>query len=353
MPLLIRDGVRLENVLTPHGVSDHPYIGTRAISKDGAGTVITAVRSSPGYLITLSRLPINDKVNPCCDLPCPIPTDTVTVTIGEGQPLISDDGTPWFPRMGVGKTLYDHRLSFPFRYENKIDVPPYWVGAILSRGCSMNDDVTIPVPSLRHYEVMALYNTRFYHIDSVRRGPLYDGTTGSNNLMAGTYGFQSFLNYQGRPDLSLDLEALDVLGTPWSKAHIPSNYQHATYDERLAFLRGVMDYRGTVNKGVAQLMITSRPMLEDLHYLVRRLGGNTSIKTCGCCDDPCGWLVDIYLPNGESPFHVTPIGYKSPIQVKAPPWVVIGIELTDGPILVGSVPAGNYYIYPDVLVGSG
>ena len=113
-----------------------------------------------------------------------------------------------------------------------------------------------------------------------------------------------------------------------------------------------MDYRGTVtDKGIAQVLITSRQMLEDLHYLVRRLGGWTHITTCGCCNDPCGWLVDILLPNGESPFHVTPPTYIPPTQVVIPPWRVTSIEAIGGPIQTGKVSPGSvYFIYPDVLV---
>jgi hypothetical protein len=261
--------------------------------------------------------------------------------------------------MGVGATLYTHLPAFTFRYENTIDVPPYWAGALLARGCSTNGEVTIPIPSRTHYEVMEGYNTQFYYLDRVPKAALptyhlcYDGGITRAPTMPGIYGFISYITYEGRPELSLDLEAIGILGTPWSRAHIPSNYQHAVYWERLAFLRGVMDYRGTVtDKGVAQLFVTSRVMLEDLHYLVRRLGGWANTTTCGCCDDPCGWLVDILLPNGESPFHVTPDGYRTPVEVVIPPWVVTGIEATTGPIVVGNVtPGGSYFIYPDVLVG--
>lgn len=348
----------LENVLTPYGLADHPYIGTRTLYPSGDGR-FTTISTAPGYLITLSRQLLSTH-NPCCKvLPCPSPTDTVTIPLGGGQSLITAAATPWYPAMGVGVTLYTHYPAFTFRYENTIDVPPYWAGALLAKGCSTNGDVTIPIPSRTHYEVMEGYNTQFYYVDRIPKAPL--STNHCTNTepikaptMPGVYGFISYLIYEeGRPELSLDLEAIRILGTPWSRAHIPSNYQHAVYWERLAFLRGVMDYRGTVtDKGVAQLFVTSRTMLEDIHYLVRRVGGWTNIITCGCCDDPCGWLVDILLPNGESPFHVTPEDYKAPDRVLIPPWVVTGIEATAEPIVVGNVTPGNsYFIYPDVLVG--
>jgi hypothetical protein len=344
----------LENVLTPYGIAPHPYVGTRAMSPQGGGK-FTSVTSGPGYLITLTRLPPITKQS-CCDVPCPIPTDTYIIPIGVNQALQLTKGGLWYPRMGTGVKLYTHLPPFTFKYENTIDVPPYWAGALLAKGCSTDAGITIPIPSREHYEVIENYNTQFYYIDRMPREALPHKRCEPPNqkvaTMAGVYSFTSYLIYDGRPELSLDLEAVGILGVPWSKACIPSNYQHAVYWERLAFLRGVMDYRGSVtDKGVAQILVTSKRMLEDLHYLVRRLGGWTHASTCGCCDDPCGWLVDILLPNGESPFHVTPATYIPPTSIIIPPWVVTAIEYTSEVIVVGQVsPGSTYFIYPDVLV---
>ncbi|WOL31390.1 hypothetical protein [Microcoleus phage My-WqHQDG] len=351
MPLLTEQ--LLENVLTSYGVAPHPYIGTRAISPQG-DTRFTSINSGPGYLITLTRpAPI---IKPCCDISCSIPTDTVTIPLREGQSLTTATDS-WYPRMGVGARLYTHIPPFTFKYENTIDVPPYWAGALLAKGCSRDDAITIPIPSRDHYEVMENYNTQFYYLNRIPLEALphksCDEPLPKAATMPGVYGFISYLTYDGRPELSLDLQAVGILGTTWNRAYIPSNYQHAVYWERLAFLRGVMDYRGTVtDKGVAQLLVTSKQMLEDLHYLVRRLGGWTKATTCGCCEDPCGWLVDILLPGGESPFHVTPQSYIGPSSIVIPPWIVTGIKAVAGPIVGGMVsPGGVYFIYPDVLVG--
>lgn len=352
---LVTDMPILENILTPYGVAPHPYLGTVALSEQG-DTRFTSTNEGPGYIVTLTRQP-PPTTRSCCSPPCPTPTDTVTIPLREGQSLIGVAG-PWYPRMGVGATLYTHIPAFTFRYENTIDVPPYWAGALLAKGCSTERDISIPIPSRQHYEVMENYNTQFYYLNRIPLEVLPTKPCGGEPLpkaatMPGMYGFISYRTYNGRPELSLDLEAVGILGTDWSKAYIPSNYQHAVYWERLAFLRGVMDYRGTVtDKGVAQLLVTSKQMLEDLHYLVRRLGGWTYITTCGCCHDPCGWLVDILLPGGESPFYVTPQGYIGPSSVTIPPWIVTGIEAVEGPVVGGMVsPGGVYFIYPDVLVG--
>lgn len=348
----------LENVLTAYGLAPHPYVGTNSLYPSGDSRFITTT-VGPGYLITLTRQLTTRQHNPCCKaLPCPPPTDTTTIPVGEGQALITG-GEPWYPRTGTGISLYTHVDPFNFRYENTIDVPPYWAGALLAKGCSTNGEVAVPIPSRSHYDVMEGYNTQFYYLDRVPRAalptdhPCYTGSSIKASTMPGVYGFISRLIYEeDRPELSLDLEAIGILGIPWSRAFIPSNYQHAVYWERLAFLRGVMDYRGTItDKGVAQLFVTSRRMLEDCHYLVRRLGGYTDITTCGCCEDPCGWLVDILLPNGESPFHVTPEDYVPPSIVTIPPWVVTDIRTSTEPISVGKVsPGTSYFIYPDVLV---
>lgn len=352
-----------ENILTPYGLAPHPYIGTRALTPT-ADARFTSVSSGPGYLITLTRE--RDAPTGCCTkAPCILPTDTVTIPLGGGQALVTDGGALWYPHMGVGVRLYTHTPPYTFRYENTIDVPPYWAGALLAKGCSTNDVVTVPIPTREHYEMLEASNTQFYYIDRIPRAPLpnsdrypidcmYDAPPWERiSTMPGVYGFISYLTYEGRPELSLDLEAVGILGLPWMRAFIPSNYQHAVYWERLAFLRGVMDYRGAVtDKGVAQLFVTSKTMLVDLHYLVRRLGGWTNITTCGCCDDPCGWLVDILLPNGESPFYVTPSGYVPPVGIYIPPWVVTAIEASPEPVVAGSVtPGASYFIYPDVLVG--
>ena len=346
----------LENILTPYGVAPHPYIGTSAVTPQGTAK-FTSITLSPGYLITLMRHVPTAHVKACCTLPCPTPIDTVKVPIAEGQPLIGVNGL-WYPYMGVGAILYTHIPPFTFKYENTIDVPPYWAGALLAKGCSTGTSITLPIPSREHYEVVENYNTQFYYVNRRPLSPIPPTNKcmepmGGEATGPGIYGFTSYLIYNGRPELSLDLEAIGIFGIPWGRAFIPSNYQHAVYWERLAFLRGVMDYRGTVtDKGVAQVFITSRQMLEDLYYLVRRLGGWTNVTTCGCCDDPCGWLVDILLPNGESPFHVTPPTYIPPAQVVIPPWKVTGIEATVGPVQTGNVsPGSTYFIYPDVLVG--
>ena len=343
----------LENVLTPYGVSPRSYVGVRAISRDGDVRFIST-NPGPGYLITLTRK-LTAPIKPCCTPPCPIPVDSITIPLREGSALIDALGKPIPPRVGL--TLYTHIPPFTFKYENTIDVPPYWAGALLAKGCSKDDAITIPIPTREHFEVMENYNTQFYYINRVPTEalptPLCVEPIPRAATMPGVYGFTSYLTYTGRPELSLDLEAIGILGMTWSHAYIPSNYQHAVYWERLAFLRGVMDYRGTVtDKGVAQLFIISAAMLEDLHYLVRRLGGWTTITTCGCCDDVCGWLVNILLPNGESPFHVTPEGYIAPTSVMIPPWVVTNVESSDRVTAGGMVsPGSTYFIYPDILVG--
>jgi hypothetical protein len=100
--------------------------------------------------------------------------------------------------------------------------------------------------------------------------------------------------------LRVALEKLGVCVLAQDKK-IPAAYKHASYDQRLELLRGLMDTDGTVRKRVYHVefgAVASKQLAEDVCDLVRSLGGVTRVKPQQYAAQPgkTYWRVAVNLP---------------------------------------------------------
>lgn len=231
-----------------------------------------------------------------------------------------------------------------YRIISKIDIPSYWYAALLAGGClNGSDPPTIETPSPAHWSVMDSYNTNSYRIN---RTPT---TVGGS-----TYSFTSYKSFGGISEMFLDLGNLESTRVDWYHAFVPDNYRYGITQDRIAFVQGLMDYRGWVDeKGNANILIKSESLHNSLHWLVRSLGGWTTSQRVPNCDETnVGWKMTIYLPRYIYPFGVPRDGYI-PTMVTIPPWRVI--EVLESPIEVFksiSTTSGDYMYLPDVIARS-
>jgi len=77
------------------------------------------------------------------------------------------------------------------------------------------------------------------------------------------------------------LNELSLLGTNSHNKFIPKIYlDHASKDQKIRLLQGLMDTDGTVGKnGAVTFCSTSKQLIEDVQYLIRSIGGKAKISS--------------------------------------------------------------------------
>lgn len=101
----------------------------------------------------------------------------------------------------------------------------------------------------------------------------------------------------------------------FNNKHVPENYLHATVQDRLALLQGLMDTDGTTSAhtGSAIFTSTNRNLIESVAELSRSLGGSARIgsplrKTYTHNEEKrvgkVAWNVTIKLPENMNPFRL-------------------------------------------------
>lgn len=296
------------------------------------------IRETKYYLLKLERE--LDPISTCCDYSYSDYPYKLEVQVSEYQYLRLLNGSYIKP----GQSLYE-KLWVPKQTEYKIvtlfDVPPYWYAALLGAGCAGNEDPPlISFPNLEYRGVMEAYNTESYYV-------------GLNTNSGGYTPLISYKQFSGRSELWRDLNNLEYTDTTWWNAFIPTPYKFGVWEDRLLFIKGLMDYKGWVDPltGRAKILITSKLLHDDLHWLVRSVGGWTNTEVVGCSKPASNWLMEILLPDYIHPFGVARDNYI-PHIVQVPPWKIVSVEdIEPGEYKTVTMQSQNgYSLFGEVIV---
>lgn len=214
--------------------------------------------------------------------------DVYEVTFFDGRKTRVDENHLWkcfyvntskHRRWAVRNTLEVKRLISmpnPRVYIDLIDpeegddvnlpIPPYTLGAILGDGSTRSNNVVIYKPDMELFD-----NIRAELLDNHN---LNERETG-NGCRA-----MSITN-EKYGDINKYREALKINGLmgkrSWEK-YIPHEYLHASREQRLHLLQGLMDTDGTITTAKSSsYSTTSYRLALEVQYLVRSLGGLASI----------------------------------------------------------------------------
>ena len=162
------------------------------------------------------------------------------------------------------------RIDYP---EKQLPIEPYLLGALLADGFYSHTNPTGAMLS--------------YHADDQF---IYDKC--AELLPAGCkYAANRYTSANGKQVYIIGIRpALDGLGlgaTYSGERFIPKEYLTASFDQRLALLRGLMDCDGSIrSRNRKQYSTTSARLRDDIHELVVTLGGTTSVCTNARPDKP-------------------------------------------------------------------
>lgn len=310
---------------TPLGFKNYQYLkpGDKLMVVDppilspGAISFVGDIRETKYYLLHLERdiaLPYN-----CCKHQYLGEPYQLDVQVSEYQYLKLLDGSFTKPEDSLNQRLWVPKSS-DYGIMTLFDVPPYWYSALLGAGCAGNEDPPlISFPNSEYRELMARFDTRSYYVGPSERDytPLV-----------------SYKYFSGKSELWRDLNNLEYTDTSWWNAFIPTVYKFGVFEDRLWFVKGLMDYKGWVDgiTGKSKILITSKMLHDDLFWLVRSIGGWAETETLGCSGAEGGWLMTVYLPDYIHPFGVARDNYI-PTVIDVPPWKVKRVE---------SIEAGSY-----------
>lgn len=313
-----------DHLLSP----DLPYLGHDPI------TFVGEIKETKYYKLYLER----DMATPfnCCEGTYNGYPYKLETTVSQYQELFNIKQQYIPPAQSLGERLWVPKGT-ELKIQTLFDVPPYWYAALLGGGCAGTEDPPlISFPSQEYKSLMERFNTDSYYVGLL---PNHDGTTP----------LISYKQFSGRSELWRDLDNLEYTNTSWWNAFVPTVYKFGILPDRLLFVQGLMDYKGWVEDGEAKIVVTSKMLHDDLHWLVRSLGGWTESKPVGCSD--IGWVMTIYLPNYMHPFGVARDEYI-PTIIEAPPWVVKRVEeLPPGPYKqVLTTARWGYSLFGEVIV---
>lgn len=144
-------------------------------------------------------------------------------------------------------------------FEQKIDFDPYFLGYYIGDGCFQRFSITVG-------------NQDKDEVYQIFREHIGDDFKTSYHKDRNVWSFY-ICN-------ELRRKSRDILGTCNSdKKFIPNEYLFNTLENRIALLQGLMDSDGYVDKkGICAITTKSKKLAENVYFLVRSLGGNSSIR---------------------------------------------------------------------------
>lgn len=196
-------------------------------------------------------------------------------------------------------------LSQPVQFKpQKIKTDPYLLGALLGNGCVRehsiqlisNDSETINRVSGLIDKSLKIWKTssRKYHYNIVQKKPKQHGDI--RNKLVG------------------DLKILGLSGKRSYEKFIPESYKINSTETRIAVLQGLMDTDGYADKrtGTCNYATASKQLCDDIVFIVRSLGGVTSVHTKKPTYTYKGqklkgrisYIITIKLPNSIAPFRL-------------------------------------------------
>lgn len=222
----------------------------------------------------------------------------------------------WFPPLSdkrscvcKQKPILEHRYELrqvlyymPFTYY-KLGFPPYWLGVFVNRGsvsCNNVASVCIePDLALR----MRHQDTWDFYLNDV---PVHNGGVIGNEDLESSSTYKYVFDYREgiNTDVERELKNLQV----WDKARedmfIHPSYLFSSFDQRVSLIQGIMDSSGYVDPidKKAKARLYSRPLVENLIFLVRTIGGYAREVTNRCSTYP--YVVEVHMPYPEYPFSL-------------------------------------------------
>ncbi len=253
-------------VLTPHGFVDMGSlkIGDEVVGSDGKGHRVLGVY--PQGEKDVFRVTFRDgSTTRCCD-------DHLWFTQTRGE---RDRGLT-----GAVRTLRDIRRTLrygthfnhgaprvrPVEFAPRpepLPIDPWLLGMYLGDGCcSSSVVITNPEPDIQR-KVAATLDSRDACVKSARI-----------SLRIRSHG------PHGQPAaLMSNLRALGLDGLESHEKFVPSAYLHASVDQRLDLLRGLVDSDGFVtNPGAVEFCTVSARLARDVCFLIRSLGGSAKVR---------------------------------------------------------------------------
>jgi len=195
------------------------------------------------------------------------------------------------------------RLNYSLDYVGKIDmyrtsfpIHPYVLGVMLGNGCTTSGNFMV---STADKEVLDKFNELL--------------PEGYYTKHKGKYDYR--ICCDGENAFRDALRVLGIFEKHSYEKHIPNGYLHASHEDRLWLLRGLMDTDGFASKCYAEYTTVSKRLAEDVAELVHSLGGYCSISRhtdCGYrgadgefikCRDSYRLCIQ-FDANHESPFYL-------------------------------------------------
>lgn len=170
----------------------------------------------------------------------------------------------------------DKRANYSIPYVPVIDcfekkellIDPYLLGILIGDGCLV-DGISVSIPDAQIlYEVQSRIPENYRAIFKRRYDYRISRTDGCN----------------GKGKLREWLEYYGLYGKRSYEKSIPHDYLYASYEDRLALLRGLLDTDGFADETGIEYVTTSEQLAEDVRELVHSLGGycsKTLKQNCG------------------------------------------------------------------------
>jgi len=222
------------------------------------------------------------------------------ITLADGRNLIAGEGHLWKVIDNHGKELivdtanirdnykaYERKAAngkydFDSKYFIPINKPiqgvqkdllvnPYFLGLWLGDGNSHNTGITTIDSEIKNfvYDFSKQFPNHIVNINenTSKTCPTYTITSGQT----------SFDNFKGCNLLLNNLRELNVI----NNKHIPEDYFHASYEQRLDLLKGLMDSDGYISRNGETIEFSSSitTLSEDVIRLARTLGIRTEYST--------------------------------------------------------------------------
>lgn len=171
-------------------------------------------------------------------------------------------------------THYSNRLYVPLCLPEQnpdVELPmdPYFLGAMLGDG-SFKSDGTINFTSYTKVVGNYMTNKVKKHLHKDCEMSHY-----SNNKC---HGFRSKIRGKKNP-LNKISKQLKLNGKIHYQKSVPEIYLHASLEQKLQLLRGLMDTDGTVDGGTPSYSTSSKQLAQDVQYLIRSIGGIAKITS--------------------------------------------------------------------------
>lgn len=158
------------------------------------------------------------------------------------------------------------RINAPIEFPEKaLPLDPYFLGLFLGDGTTIRPEITTMDSEIADYvyKIAEEHGCTVYKSQRKERGK------------ASTYKITKQKESRTNPVTTI-MRDMNVLGNK----HIPTEYLHASYDQRLSLLQGLLDTDGSVDdRGYIEFSSRLEHLAEQVLYLCRSLGIKAKLKS--------------------------------------------------------------------------